>query len=201
MWQTHVSTLSEDAWSDIIVCHKCPCYIATETRYVIEDMGVKHIMSSPHYHQSNGLAEKYVKLVIACYTKPGRQVKIHILPLCYTGPPLDNGLQSPMELLYARQAKSDLPVTCGQNTCRTSYKYQTKSWGCKAKNKKKVHTATNLLPIGKHVLYKTPPGKLWYPGIITTILQDGGSYIITIPAAVIYRHARFHLKDSLCTWV
>ena len=40
-------------------------------------------------------------------------------------------------------------------------------------------------------MYITPPSKLWYPGIVTRILQDCRSYIITTPG---WAMGRFFLK-------
>ena len=34
------------------------------------------------------------------------------------------------------------------------------------------------LTLGTHVMYKQPQRKLWYQGIISSIVQDSGSYIV-----------------------
>ena len=50
-------------WPDTLVSNNDSCYIATEFRQAMEDIGINHITSSPHYHKSNGLVEKYIQLV------------------------------------------------------------------------------------------------------------------------------------------
>ena len=47
----------EYGWTDALVSDTCPYYNACELEQAVEDMGVHHITSSPHYHQSNGYAE------------------------------------------------------------------------------------------------------------------------------------------------
>ena len=51
-----------------------------------------------------------------------------------------------------------------------------------------------MLSVGTHAIYRTPSGRLWYPGIITSISQYSGSCITTTPYVATYRCVRFHLK-------
>ena len=61
---SHLQALfSEYGWPDTLVSDNWPCYNVTDFRQAMEGMSVYHITSSPHYHQSNRLAGKYVKLV------------------------------------------------------------------------------------------------------------------------------------------
>ena len=50
------------------------------------------------------------------------------------------------------------------------------------------------LPNDIHDMYKTLPSKLKYPTVITNILQESQSYIITTLDRATYRHARLCLK-------
>ena len=50
----------EYGWPDTLVSDSGQCYTAIEFRQVKDDMCVHNITSSPHYHQSNGLVERYV---------------------------------------------------------------------------------------------------------------------------------------------
>ena len=54
---------SEYGWPDTLLTDNGPCYAAQEFKQLTMDMSVNHITSSPHYPQSNGLAEKYVQIV------------------------------------------------------------------------------------------------------------------------------------------
>ena len=49
---------SEYDWPETIVSDNGPCYSAETFNKLMTDYSVNHITSSPHYPQSNGLAEK-----------------------------------------------------------------------------------------------------------------------------------------------
>ena len=54
---------SEYGWPDTLVSDNGPCYVAETFTSLMKEYGVNHITSSPHYPQSNGLAEKFVQIV------------------------------------------------------------------------------------------------------------------------------------------
>ena len=63
---SHFSQMfSEYGWPDTLLTDNGPCYASQEFKKLMLDMSVNHITSSPHYPQSNGLAEKYVQSVIS----------------------------------------------------------------------------------------------------------------------------------------
>ena len=69
-------------------------------------------MSSPHYPQSNGLAEKYVQIVKNIFIKAYEEgTDYHKALMIYRNTPLDDNLLSPMQLLQGRAARSDLPMS------------------------------------------------------------------------------------------
>ena len=55
--------ISEYGWPEIIVSNNGPCYSAESFTKLMTEYSVSHITSSPHYLQSNGVAEKYVQIV------------------------------------------------------------------------------------------------------------------------------------------
>ena len=50
-------------WPDTIVSDNRPCYTSEIFKELMKEYQVNHITSSPHYPQSNGLAEKYVQII------------------------------------------------------------------------------------------------------------------------------------------
>ena len=48
---------------NILVTDNGPCYTSKEFQMLMKSMSVNHITSSPHYLQSNGLAEKFVGII------------------------------------------------------------------------------------------------------------------------------------------
>ena len=54
---------SEYGWPDTLVSDNGPCYVAETFTYLMKEYAVNHITSSPHYPQSNELAEKFIQIV------------------------------------------------------------------------------------------------------------------------------------------
>ena len=54
---------SEYNWPETLISENGPCYTMNAFTSVMNAYHVNHITSSPHYPQSNGLAEKYVLIV------------------------------------------------------------------------------------------------------------------------------------------
>ena len=54
---------SEYGWPETIVSDNGQCYTSEIFTYLMSEYNINHITSSPHYPQSNGLAEKYVQIV------------------------------------------------------------------------------------------------------------------------------------------
>ena len=50
----------EYGWLDTLVSDNGPCYTAEAFTNLMQEYSMNHITSSPHYPQSNGLAEKFV---------------------------------------------------------------------------------------------------------------------------------------------
>ena len=103
---------SEYGWPDTLLTDNGPCYTAQDFKQLMMDMSVNHITSSPHYPQSNGLAEKYVQIVKNLFIKAYEEGTDYQKALMiYRNTPLDDNLLSPMQLLQGRAARSDLPMS------------------------------------------------------------------------------------------
>ena len=68
--------ISEYGWPETIVSDNGPCYSAKTFIKLMTDYSVNHITSSPHFPQSNGLAEKYVQIVKSYSIKPKKREQI-----------------------------------------------------------------------------------------------------------------------------
>ena len=78
-WQ-HVANqcklvFSEYGWPETIISDNGPCYTVEAFTSVMNAYHVNHITSSPHYPQSNGLAEKYVQIVKNLFYKAKEEGK------------------------------------------------------------------------------------------------------------------------------
>ena len=103
---------SEYGWPETSISGNGPCYTAEAFTNMMQEYGVNHITSSPHYPQSNGLAEKYVKIVKNVLHKAKEEGKVMFrCLLIYHNTLLSSNLLSPMQILQSRSARSDLPMS------------------------------------------------------------------------------------------
>nr|XP_054755493.1 uncharacterized protein K02A2.6-like [Lytechinus pictus] len=87
-----------------------PQFASQEFKSFAKEWDFHHTTSSPHYPQSNGLAENAVKIVKNLILKSLHSGQdIHRALQVYRSSPLACG-KSPAELLYNRQIRSNLPM-------------------------------------------------------------------------------------------
>ena len=99
-----------------LVSDNGPCYTLEIFTKLMVEYNVNHITSSPHYPQSNGLAEKYVQIVKNLLHKAkGEGKDLYQCLMIYHNTPLSSTLQSLMQILTSRSARSSLPMS---NTAR-----------------------------------------------------------------------------------
>ena len=107
---------SEYGWLDTLVSDKGPCYTAEVFINLMLEYNINHITSSQHYHQSNGLAEKFVQIVKNLFYKAKEEgTDLHKSLMIYHNNPLSSNLQSLMQMLQSRFTRSQL---CMSNAAR-----------------------------------------------------------------------------------
>ena len=103
----HISTLHYNTFW-IQGCIKT----SKEFQLLMQTMSVNHLASSPHDPHSNGLAEKFVGIVKTLFHKAKEEGQSPYTALMvYRNTPLNGILQSPMQILQGRQARTDLPLS------------------------------------------------------------------------------------------
>ena len=106
------SIFSKHGWPNTLVTDSRPCYTSKEFQTLMQSMSVNHLTSSPHYLQSNGLAEKYVRIIKNLFHKAKEKGQSPYTALMvYRNTPLNGTLQSLMQILQGRQACTDLPLS------------------------------------------------------------------------------------------
>ena len=103
---------AEYGWPDTLISDNAPCYTSKTFKKLMTEYSVNHITSSPHYPQSNGLAEKYVQIVKNLFHKAkeeGQDLYKHLMT--YRNTPLSTTLQSLMQILSNRITRSTLPLS------------------------------------------------------------------------------------------
>ena len=131
---------------------------------------MNHITSSPHYPQSNGLAEKFVQIVRNLFYKVKDEgTDIYKCLMIYHNTPLENMTKSPMQMLQQRSARSQLPMSnaaCGQ-------------LGIAAKQtpaNKNQHLPSHDLHIGQEVMYQDSVTKRWFLATIKALCPEPRSF-------------------------
>ena len=106
----------------------------------------------------------------------------------YHNTPLSGSLQSPMQILQSRRARSDFPMS---NTARQQLGLQPEKLRTLNKNE---YLPSHDLHIGQDVIYQAATSKQWYPATITSLCAQPSSYNITTRKGVTYRKTQAHLK-------
>ena len=92
-----------------------PCYASEDFKAFLQEYRVVHYTSSPHYPQSNGLAEATVKLFKRLIEKSVLQGKPwNALLLQHRITPLTIDIPSPAEILFGRKLRTELSILPSQ---------------------------------------------------------------------------------------
>ena len=108
--------------------------------------------------------------------------------MIYCNTPLSSHLQSPMQILQSRSARSGLPMS---NVARHQLGVNPEQLRSKYKND---HLPSHDLYLGQHVMYQDLTNKWWFPAIITSICSEPRIYKIKTKEGVTYRKTQSHLK-------
>ena len=91
---------AEYGWPDTLISDNGPCYASETFKKLMTEYNVNHITSSPHYPQSNSLAEKYIQIVKNLFHKAKEEGQdLYKCLMTYRNTPLSTTLQSPMQIL------------------------------------------------------------------------------------------------------
>ena len=152
----------------------------------------KHETSTPHYPQSNGLAEKTVQTAKRMLSKCAADGTNFLLALLqYRTTPVD-GLASPAELLMGRKLRSTLPSTQSQLQPKTILPETViqRRKECLSSQKRYYDRGARPLPshpVGEHVGVQLQKGDNWKPAKVIATgntpralvveTKDGGRYL------------------------
>ena len=181
------SIFSEYGWPDTLVSDNGPCYTAEMFTNLMKEYAVNHIMSSPHYPQSNGLVEKFVQIVKNLFYKANEEgVDIYKYLMIYHNTPLACTSKSPMQMLQQRSARSQLPMS---NVAR-------RRLGIVAEQppRKNQHLLSLDFHIGQDVMCQSPITKKWFPAKIKELCPEPRSYQVETLEGIVYRRTQNHLK-------
>ena len=179
---------SEYGWTDTLLSDNGPCYVAETFTNLMKEYAVNHITSSPHYSQSNGLAEKFVQIVKNLFYKAKDEgTDIYKCLMIYCNTPIESTSKSPMQMLQQRSSRSQLPMS--NAACR--------QLGIAVEQitvNKNQHLPLHNLHIGQEVMYQDSVTKRWFLATIKALCPEPRSYQIQTTKGVTYRRTQNHLK-------
>ena len=181
------SIFSEYGWPDTLVSDNGPCYTAEMLTNLMKEYSVNHIMSSPHYPQSNGLVEKFVQIMKNLFHKVKEEgVDVNKYLMIYRNTPLASTSKSPMQMLQLRSARSQLPMS---NVAR-------RRLGIVAEqtHRRNQHIPSHDFHIGQDVMCQSPITTRWFPVKIKELCLEPRSYQVQMLEGIIYRRTQNHLK-------
>ena len=175
-------------WPDTIVSDNGPCYTAEAFTKTMQEYMVNHITSSPHYPQSNGLAEKFVQTVKSLFYKAREGLDLYKALMIYWNTPLTSNMQSLMHILQNTTARLQLPMS---NSARRQLGLETEKLRIKMKIE---NLPSHDLHLGQDVMMQDHTSKRWSPAVITRLCKEPRSYQVTTTDNVTYRKTQTHLK-------
>ena len=108
--------------------------------------------------------------------------------MIYYNTPLKSSLQSSMQILQGRNARSDLPMS---NAARKQLGIQPEVI---RNNNKLAVLPIHDCHVGQQVMYQNSARKHWHPAVIDSLCPEPRSYKITTRDGIIYRETQSHLK-------
>ena len=171
-----------------------PCYDSTEFESFTGAWEFEHIMSSPHFAQSNGFIERAIQTVKRVLKKAKKaRLDPELALLCVRATPIDSNIGSPAELLYNRPIKANLPVKSTGD--ERVYEHFVE---CQNKQKFYYDRCAKDLPdlyVGQNVGIQDPKTHKWSTGRVTEKRSEPRSYNVQTSKGSILRRNRKFLKD------
>ena len=176
---------SEYGWPDTLVSDIGPCYSVEIFTNLMQEYGVNHITSSPHYPQSNSLTERFVQIIKNLFHKVEEEgTDIFKSLMIYYNIPLSSTTQSPMQMLQNTTARSQLAMS---HAARKQLGLSSEHLRVKNKN---AHLPSHDLCVGQDVMFQDSISKRWFPATITSLCEEPRSYKIATKDCFIYRKCK-----------
>ena len=165
-----------------------PCYSSQEFEFFMQNWLVEHRTSSPHYPQSNGLAESMVKVSKNLIEKAVRQnLPWNQLLLDYRCTPISSEIPSPAEILFGRKLRSSISILPSQvmnDRISKQRELIVKKEGKFYTNVKDFQDRIKALPFeaGQNVWLQNSNSRKCEEAVIREKCKEPNSYMVEIPA-------------------
>ena len=183
-----------------------PQYTSRVCQQFLQEWGVKHVVSSPHYPQSNGCAEASVKgmkkLVKRCWDRRARTIdkdKWAKGLLQWRNTPRANGL-SPAQVLFGHPARDILPVhkrAFAKEWQKSIKDVDTLAADIKQKLEKRYNSSARPLPplqLGSKVAVQDHNTKKWNKYGIIVHVGDNRDYMVKLTSGRVWRRNRRFIR-------
>ena len=185
----------EDGIPEVLCSDNCPQYASAQFTEFCTSWGITHETSSPHYLQSNGFAEAFIKSVkhaLKHAKYSGANPQLILLALWAT--PINAKLPSSAELLYQHQIRTTIPARICNTDPAALQIHECIDAGSNASKSQADKWCKSLAP-----LYASQPIamydtilKSWIPTtVVHVLLKDG--YQVHTSNGVVYCCMRWHL--------
>ena len=165
-----------------------PCYSSQEFRFFMQNWLIEHRTSSPHYPQSNGLAESMVKVSKNLIEKAVRQdLPWNRLLLDYRCTPISSEIPSPAKILFGRKLRSSISILPSQvmnDRISKQRELIAKKEGKFYTNVKDFQDRIKALPFeaGQNVWLQKSDSRKYEEAVICEKCREPNSYMVQIPA-------------------
>ncbi len=173
-----------------------PHYSSEKFKQFAQEWGFEHIMSSPHFPQSNGFIERAVqtaKSVIRKAEQEGSDPELALQVLRTT--PVDHKIPSPAELLHGRKMQSNLPVKIHHSNDPVTQQLQHRQDSMKHYHDRKARDLPPLYP-EQQIRVLDQKSKKWVPATVSRVRPEPRSYDIVTRDGVTLRRNRRHLRST-----
>ena len=165
-----------------------PCYASLEFEFFMQNWLIEHRTSSPHYPQSNGLAESMVKVSKNLIKKAVRQdIHWNRLLLDYRCTPISSEIPSAAEILFGRKLRSSISILPSQvmnDRISKQRELIAKKEGKFYTNTKDFQDRIKALPFkaGQNVWLQNSDSRKCEEAVICEKCREPNSYMVEIPA-------------------
>lgn len=183
-------------YSDGATYFKCE-----EFRMFCKNWDIEHVISSPHFPQSNGMAESAVKTMKSLLKKTadaGEDIYLALLSFRNTN---KNNVESPAQLLMSRKLRTLVPMHYKCLKPKLNYN-RTRNQLYVNKQRMKGHFDRHSKPLqslcnGQDVLFQKKPNSNWSSGNIIRETEEPRSYIVIDQNGKSYRRNRIHISPAV----
>lgn len=156
-------------------------FVSVKCKNFYRNKDISIVTCSPHYHQSNGLAEKAVNIVKQILRKSSEENSDYReLVMEYNNTAITNLGASPAQILQSRSLRTQLPVA--SNMLEPTVQYQIYKRLCEQKMLTKLHydkttrRAATHFQKGDRVVIKCNNERIWQQAIVIEKAKEPRSY-------------------------